>query len=83
MVMDKLNLQIVLPGEFVTEAAQSGDQTQRVQLVWVKLMGQVVKLDEISADTFVMLCSCCRILEESRLVSCATCSRLIWRSAIR
>src|SRR5260370_8431815 len=43
MVMDKLNLQIVLPGEFVTEAAQSGDQTQRVKLVWVKLMGQVVK----------------------------------------
>src|SRR6266853_6250416 len=43
MVIDKLDLQIVLQGELVAEAAQSGDQTQRVQLVWVKLVGQVVK----------------------------------------
>src|SRR5712671_210201 len=43
IVIDNLDLQIVLPGELVAEAAQSGDQAQCVQFVWVKLVGQVVK----------------------------------------
>jgi hypothetical protein len=44
VMMAKLDLYVVLLGEFSAEAPQGDDQTQSVQLEWVKLVGQVVNV---------------------------------------
>jgi len=44
VLMDKLDLQVVLPGEFSTVVPHCGYQSDKVQSCWVKLVRHVVKI---------------------------------------